>query len=354
MAMWTTHPMNYPPLHLLPALCFLHTPTLSARHPIAAIVLGIERVLPGQRLIPPSRALRPLAMSSATVASPQCPSERTTPLSSRNVRIRRSSPPPPPPPQVNRLILCPCCSRCSVPRLLLRLVLHLHQARLPRMSGQVQRSATPRLCNDLTHDSSVPPLLPDMNLPNTCLNGIIGNAYECNVLKMYLERKGWSIKDFFRILGDELDRGSLSAISHGVVLTSDTITCFNCAQELLRKLAYDYRLAIPSEELPVGVGGRPDCYWGKECRTQYRNPTHARYVVGGASNSCRVCCGRGFQSCRVCYGRGFQLMPGVLWEGLQTHAGCVMGGASNSCWVCYGRGFQLMPGVGCCARVTCL
>ncbi len=126
-----------------------------------------------------------------------------------------------------------------------------------------------------------------MDLPNTCLNGILGNAFESTILSDYLNRKVWSIKDFLGVLCDQLDSGTLSARSHGITVTPPTVVCHVCAKDLLKKLAYDYRKTIPEGELPAGMAGRPDCYWGIECRTQYTNPNHARCVC-----VC-VCCGGG-------------------------------------------------------------
>ena len=116
----------------------------------------------------------------------------------------------------------------------------------------------------------------DIHLPNTCLNGILGNAYESNILKEYIDRKGWSITDFIGTISDLLDSGTLSVSSHGVTLTTATVICFKCANDVLKKLAYDYRKTIPNDELPVSATSRIDCYWGRECRTQFTNPAHAK------------------------------------------------------------------------------
>lgn len=118
-----------------------------------------------------------------------------------------------------------------------------------------------------------------MDFHSTCLNGILGNAYESNILKSYLESKNLSIRDFVLAVCTWMGTGTNAATSSGShLLTPDTYVCHVCALVALKKLAYDYRKDIPKEEFPESVTRREDCYWGKECRTQFKNPHHAMYV----------------------------------------------------------------------------
>lgn len=114
----------------------------------------------------------------------------------------------------------------------------------------------------------------DLNFHSTCLNGILGNAYESNILKEYIESKGLSIKDFLQACCEKMERGEYTCTGSGV--TTATITCYNCALKLLKELAYLYRGDIPRADLPVEVTRRVDCYWGKDCRTQFTKPEHAK------------------------------------------------------------------------------
>ena len=113
-----------------------------------------------------------------------------------------------------------------------------------------------------------------MNLQSTCLNGILGNAHESNILKNYLEAKHLTVKDFLLACCDKMESGDYVCSDARV---SPTVACCQrCAVKSLKELAYHYRKDIPSSELPEAVTRRPDCYWGKECRTQYNKPTHAQ------------------------------------------------------------------------------
>uniref|UniRef100_A0A452T1L6 Checkpoint with forkhead and ring finger domains n=1 Tax=Ursus maritimus TaxID=29073 RepID=A0A452T1L6_URSMA len=49
-------------------------------------------------------------------------------------------------------------------------------------------------------------------------------------------------------------------------ITGNTVLCYCCGLRSFRELTYQYR----NSELPVAVTSRPDCYWGRNCRTQVK------------------------------------------------------------------------------------
>ncbi|EHA98713.1 E3 ubiquitin-protein ligase CHFR [Heterocephalus glaber] len=53
-------------------------------------------------------------------------------------------------------------------------------------------------------------------------------------------------------------------------VTGDTVLCYCCGLRSFRELSYQYRRNIPASELPAAVTSRPDCYWGRNCRTQVK------------------------------------------------------------------------------------
>lgn len=114
----------------------------------------------------------------------------------------------------------------------------------------------------------------DLNFYPTCLNGILGNAYESNVLKNYFESKGITIRDFLQLCCRKMDSGEYAC--PGLQITPTTTCCQDCALMLLKRLAYLYRRDIPSSDLPNEVSRRVDCHWGSECRTQFSKPDHAK------------------------------------------------------------------------------
>ncbi|XP_007953229.1 E3 ubiquitin-protein ligase CHFR [Orycteropus afer afer] len=109
----------------------------------------------------------------------------------------------------------------------------------------------------------------ELNLGDKCLDGVLNNNnYESDILKNYLASRGLTWKN---LLTD-----SLVALQRGIFLLSDyritgnTVLCYCCGLRSFRELAYQYRQNIPTSELPVAVTSRPDCYWGRNCRTQVK------------------------------------------------------------------------------------
>ncbi|XP_034953744.2 E3 ubiquitin-protein ligase CHFR isoform X1 [Zootoca vivipara] len=109
----------------------------------------------------------------------------------------------------------------------------------------------------------------EINLGDKCLDGVLnGNNYESDILKDYLASRGLTWKNMLN--------ESLLALQRGVFIlpdyriTGETVLCYCCGLRSFRELAYQYRQNIPVTELPVAVTSRPDCYWGRNCRTQVK------------------------------------------------------------------------------------
>ncbi|XP_054906669.1 E3 ubiquitin-protein ligase CHFR [Poeciliopsis prolifica] len=109
----------------------------------------------------------------------------------------------------------------------------------------------------------------ELNLTEKCLDGVLNNnAYESEVLQNYLSATGKTWKDLLQ--------ESLQGLQEGKFLLTDcrisagTLLCFCCGLRAFKELAYKYRQNIPPAELPASVTSRPDCYWGRNCRTQVK------------------------------------------------------------------------------------
>lgn len=109
----------------------------------------------------------------------------------------------------------------------------------------------------------------ELNLNDKCLDGVFnGNQYESEVLQNYLSCRGMSWR--------HLLQDSLQALQQGLYhlsdyrITANSFLCYCCGLRTFRELAYKYRERIPPSELPDAVTNRPNCYWGRNCRTQVK------------------------------------------------------------------------------------
>lgn len=109
----------------------------------------------------------------------------------------------------------------------------------------------------------------ELNLTDKCLDGVLNNNnYESEVLQNYLSSRGKTWRD--------LHQESLQSLQQGNYYLSDcrisasAVLCYCCGLRAFKELAYKYRQSIPSSELPAAVTSRPDCYWGRNCRTQVK------------------------------------------------------------------------------------
>ncbi|KAK3800307.1 hypothetical protein RRG08_020284 [Elysia crispata] len=122
--------------------------------------------------------------------------------------------------------------------------------------------------------------LKDMNFGKGCLLSLIANnPHESHIFKTYLEAKGLSVRDVLAVCLAKLVNREYTCRDE-VRLTSlngiNTPVCFACGFKNFQELAYCYRRDIDKDELPAEVTARPDCHWGKNCRTQTSKPEHAK------------------------------------------------------------------------------
>ncbi|XP_047447597.1 E3 ubiquitin-protein ligase CHFR [Mugil cephalus] len=109
----------------------------------------------------------------------------------------------------------------------------------------------------------------ELNLTDKCLDGVLNNNnYESEVLQNYLSSRGKSWKDLLQESLQGLQQGSYCLTDSRI--SANTILCFCCGLRAFKELAYKYRQNIPPSELPAAVTSRPDCYWGRNCRTQVK------------------------------------------------------------------------------------
>ena len=59
-------------------------------------------------------------------------------------------------------------------------------------------------------------------------------------------------------------------------MKSDTLLCRSCALKVMKELIYQFREKdVAKADLPPAVAARPDCWWGRNCRTALCRHAHA-------------------------------------------------------------------------------
>ncbi|XP_019949470.2 E3 ubiquitin-protein ligase CHFR [Paralichthys olivaceus] len=109
----------------------------------------------------------------------------------------------------------------------------------------------------------------DLNLTDKCLDGVLNNNnYESEILQNYLSSRGKSWRDLLQEALQGLQQANYCLTDCRI--SANTVMCFCCGVRAFKELAYKYRQNIPLSELPATVTSRPDCYWGRNCRTQVK------------------------------------------------------------------------------------
>ncbi|XP_023253539.1 E3 ubiquitin-protein ligase CHFR isoform X2 [Seriola lalandi dorsalis] len=109
----------------------------------------------------------------------------------------------------------------------------------------------------------------ELNLTDKCLDGVLNNNnYESEILQNYLSSRGKSWRDLLQEALEGLQHGNYYLTDCRI--SANTILCFCCGLRAFKELAYKYRQNIPVTELTAAVTSRPDCYWGRNCRTQVK------------------------------------------------------------------------------------
>jgi hypothetical protein len=115
-----------------------------------------------------------------------------------------------------------------------------------------------------------------------------GNTIEQTILSAYLASAGVSIQDAWLECVRQFIAGAwvpdVAAVVAGVqggspgvgAVSPESVVCRPCSLRVFAGLLYHFRRAIPREALPPSVVSRPNCWYGRDCRTQFHNVAHAQ------------------------------------------------------------------------------
>jgi len=106
-------------------------------------------------------------------------------------------------------------------------------------------------------------------------NSLYYNPTEIGILKDYMTDTHKDADTIFHEILKDLDDGKYTYTHMGIPIHSNTTVCMTCARFIFGDSLYHYRKNIKESDLRPSVK-RPDCHWGKMCRTQNHNVGHAQ------------------------------------------------------------------------------
>jgi len=114
---------------------------------------------------------------------------------------------------------------------------------------------------------------PDLNA--TSFNG---NTIEQNILRDYARnKKKILVSGLYLEMLDKSSKDNWNIAHRGTManLSRKSLVCRECVDALWDDLAYRYRESI-TKALPANIRSKPDCWYGRNCRTQIHNLQHSQ------------------------------------------------------------------------------
>ncbi|KPI83809.1 hypothetical protein ABL78_7143 [Leptomonas seymouri] len=105
-----------------------------------------------------------------------------------------------------------------------------------------------------------------------------GNTIEQSILSTYLASNNIFVKDIWTTTLAKMEAGEWmpDMVLINGTMSIDSAVCQRCAVKVFAELLFHYRRSIPADALPESVTKRSNCWYGKECRTQYHKMQHAQ------------------------------------------------------------------------------
>ncbi|ELU13559.1 hypothetical protein CAPTEDRAFT_218257 [Capitella teleta] len=105
---------------------------------------------------------------------------------------------------------------------------------------------------------------------------VLDNTHESAILQNYTASENMTLDDLRDTCVRKLESKEFTCSDAMRGLQANTVVCYACGLRNFKDLVYEFRKEIPKEELPAAVISRPDCHWGKNCRTQRSKLHHAQ------------------------------------------------------------------------------
>ncbi|ORX60061.1 hypothetical protein BCR36DRAFT_579502 [Piromyces finnis] len=104
------------------------------------------------------------------------------------------------------------------------------------------------------------------------------NNFEKQILVNYLDSKNMTVNDCWKkCIENLLNKKFQLENIYLRNIQEDTFICYNCSRQIFSELIYQYReKEVNKDDLPENIRNRPDCWYGRKCRTQTNKQDHAR------------------------------------------------------------------------------
>jgi len=116
--------------------------------------------------------------------------------------------------------------------------------------------------------------------PQHLANLVNENPVETQIVFNFLNTQRMNIDDFLRQCCQRLDRREFQNVHfprNSPDVPSKKIVCYRCGLTIFKDLAFQFRLSMRLNDIhPSVLRHRENCYYGKECRTQFTKPGHAQ------------------------------------------------------------------------------
>ncbi|EFA81073.1 hypothetical protein PPL_05909 [Heterostelium album PN500] len=111
-------------------------------------------------------------------------------------------------------------------------------------------------------------------------NSLSGNQYEIKIVTDYLAKHNKTVDQLYHEVLADIDSGKIPADTiktlNATPAKSDSWACNVCTRHVFAQGLFTYRKNIPKADLPDYAQARDNCYYGKNCRTQFNKFDHAK------------------------------------------------------------------------------
>ncbi|CAF1199673.1 unnamed protein product [Rotaria sp. Silwood1] len=115
--------------------------------------------------------------------------------------------------------------------------------------------------------------------PRHLINLVNDNPIESQIIQNFLTNHNATMRELLIECCRRLDKREFTCtnIDRNHTVPSTKIVCYKCALKIFKELVFQFRISMKQNDiLPITMRNRENCYYGKQCRTQYTKVSHAQ------------------------------------------------------------------------------